>query len=128
MEWARLAESGDCGRYMRTGPGWQSQETMAGTRGLGQAGKVRTPWRVHVEWARLAESGDCGGYTSGLGWQSQETGGYTWSGPVWQSQEMWREHEEWARLAVRRLWWVHEDWARLAESGHHGGYKRSGPG
>ena len=47
---------------------------MAGTRGLGQAGRVRTPWRVHVEWARLAESGDCGGYMrSGPGWQSQET-------------------------------------------------------
>ena len=66
---------------------------MAGTRGVGQAGRVRRLWRVHEEWARLAESGDYGGYT--------------WSGPVWQSQEMWREHEEWARLAVRRLWWVH---------------------
>ena len=33
---------------------WQSQDTMAGTRVLGQAGRVRRLWWVHEEWARLA--------------------------------------------------------------------------
>ena len=70
VEWARRAESGDDGRHARSGPGRQSQETMAGTRGVGQAGGVRRRWRAREEWARPAESGDDGGRTrSGPGWQ-----------------------------------------------------------
>lgn len=70
VEWARQAEPGDDGGHavgpagkrpgddgghVRSGPGGQSQETMARhVREWARRGRVRRRWRVREEWARRA--------------------------------------------------------------------------